>query len=225
MQVSTALLEILQGLVALRFIGGDFPAGIGLHDIPLELRGGTYFLGTSTSEPSGKIGEGGALKLSDLPAREPLSRDHDLGSGIDTIIEVDHIGGAHANAAVAGRATDHSLFRSAVNVDKAAVGIAIVRFFPLEPENAGDDRITARGIGTKHLTGETAALEDGTGWEIAANFAGDGHFTEWCAIAAFTITEPKFRCGDGIHPHGAIVFVEKKHPLIFDADDHFTTRR
>jgi len=79
--------------------------------------------------------------------------DFNRGSGADPIAKGGHILGAHPDAAEAGRATECPLLWSAVDVDATVVSVAVARFRPLQPKNAGDDRITSGCIRLENLSG------------------------------------------------------------------------
>ena len=47
-----------------------------------------------------------------------------------------------------------------MDINEAAVGIAIMAFFATEPEDTGHDRIAPFSIGLQNYSGLTTALED-----------------------------------------------------------------
>ena len=54
----------------------------------------------------------------------------------DAVVEVANIAAAHADAAVGSRCTEATFFGGAVDVDGAAVGVAVALLGAGEPEDA-----------------------------------------------------------------------------------------
>ena len=110
-----------------------------------------------------------------------------------------------------------------MNVDVSAVGIPVASLFASEPEDAADNGVAARSIGSKNLTGALTALENSPGRGATTEFTRHFHTPEWGVFAATAVSEAEFGSGNRVGLD-RLAFPDEKHLLILDADDHPITR-
>ena len=125
---------------------------------------------------------GGGLLAGLVMVLEGATDDLDFGAFADAVVEIYDIAGAHADAAVGCGGAEAPDFWGAVDVDVAAECVAIFWLAAFEPEDAADDGVAAGGVGAEDFAGGAAVFEDGTGGQAIADFLGDGHFPEGCAV-------------------------------------------
>jgi hypothetical protein len=100
------------------------------------------------------------------------------GAAADLIVHFDDIAAGHADAAVAGGRAEFVFLRGAVDVDEAAESVVVAGFEAAEPEDAGDDGVASRGIGSDDFAGRSAAFEFHAGGLACADFVGDREAAE-----------------------------------------------
>lgn len=133
---------------------------------------------------------------------------------MDLVVEVCNIGIAHAHAAMGGGSADEVFLICAVDVDVSFVGVCVVDFGSLQPEDATYHEIV--GIGEVFVVGEFAlgggefgsfggeaadgfpSLENCIGGFIATDLVGDGELSGWCFEATYFGAEPELGGGDGV---------------------------
>lgn len=122
----------------------------------------------------------------------------------------------------------------AVNVDVAVVGVGVVIFDAVEPEDAADDEVVGVGefvvVGGMlggggefgAIVGEVAhwfsALEDGGGGFIASKFIGNGELSGGGFEAAFLGAEAELGSGDGVFGEDFVLGIEEAEGLVGDGD-------
>lgn len=154
-----------------------------------------------------------------LTAWQFFRRDFDGGADADVVEHFDDVSHAHADATVAGRAAEIFFLRRAVDVNVTLIGVAIVRFEPFQPHDAGDDGITARCVWLDHFTIPTAAFHDGSFWQSMTDFCDNFMFAQRGAVAAGAISQTKFGGGDFVCFQQMPLFIVDAHLLIPNTDD------
>ena len=144
--------------------------------------------------------------------------DFNRGSGADPIAKGGYILGTHPDATEAGRTAECPLLRSAVDVDTPVISVAVARFHPLQPEDPGDDGITARGIRLENLAGRPARAEDSSQRLAHADLHADEKFPKWRGITPQPVTDAEFGCGNRVEGLDLPIRFQKQ-PLIFHAHD------
>jgi hypothetical protein len=97
--------------------------------------------------------------------------------------------------------------------------MAILSLKASQPENARHDRVAARRVWIKDLTGRSAASEDLAQWLTSSYFSGDFEFAQRRAAAARVITFAKPGSRNRI-PGDPVLPVIDVHRLIRDAHEH-----
>lgn len=113
--------------------------------------------------------------------------DNDGSAEADFAVEIDDVAGRHADAAVGGRAAEFVFFWGAVDVDHAAVGVAVIGFEAAELHDASDDGVAAWLVGTDDFASGAAAFEDAAEGCVVADFFDDLHFPDRGAVAAWAV--------------------------------------
>ena len=111
-----------------------------------------------------------------------------VGTCANPVIEVRHIGAAHPDTTERSRRAQSALFRSAMDVNRAAEGVLIPGLGPRQPHDPSDDRIATRGIRLEHLAGRTASFKNRPKWRIIADFLSHLQASDGRAITARPVT-------------------------------------
>ena len=83
-------------------------------------------------------------RLFSSPKRRALLLDQDRSAGLNQIEKFNEIGIPHPNAAVTRRFANFMFVVGSVNVNEAVARVRVVRFEPIEPEDAGQHQIIIR---------------------------------------------------------------------------------
>src|SRR4029078_7279439 len=105
----------------------------------------------------------------------------------------------------------------AVDVDAARFGVFVLLLLAIEPDDARDDRVAARGFARKDFACRTAVPDDRPAWQRLADLVADAQFTEGRLVAAVGIARTEFRSGNLVivESHS---FPQKDQLLLRNAD-------
>jgi len=143
--------------------------------------------------------------------------DRHLSARADLTVKIDDVERSHANATIACRTPDISLFRCAVNVNVAAVRVRVATFFAAQPDDTGDNRIASRRIYRHQFASPASIFENRSRRCGVPDFVRDLKFTQWCPKTSRSIAQPKFRSGNRVSSHKG-TFFEQGQFLIVDAN-------
>jgi hypothetical protein len=135
------------------------------------------------------------------------------------VTESRHIGGAHPDAAVTGRASQEILLRCSMNVDATLKSILIACFLPLEPENAGYYRIASRGVRLENLSGRCAGFEDLAKRLAHTDLGFHRQLSKRGGVAPQAITDAVSRGGNRVDPRRLSIGHQKKLLILHTHND------
>jgi hypothetical protein len=124
---------------------------------------------------------------------ELVRDDGDDGADGDLIEELDDIPGTHPDAAPAHGLADGPFLGGAVDVDAAAAGVAVLGLEAIEPDDAGDDGVAARGVDGEDLAGGGAVADDGAGGQVFADLIADAQLAKGGAVTIEAIAGAELR--------------------------------
>ena len=119
--------------------------------------------------------------------------DSNSGSCGNTIAEHRHICGAHPDTPKACRATQEIFLRRTMDIDATIKRVFIAGLFPLEPEDAGDNRIATGSIWLQDLTGRYPGVKDRAQGLAHADLHPHQEFSKRSSVASKAVTDPKTR--------------------------------
>jgi len=88
-----------------------------------------------------------------MGARQVVGNDTNDCTGGDSVTECRHISGTHPDTAKARGAPKESFLGRTMDVDATIKRVSVAGLFPLEPEDAGDNRITTGSIWLQDFAG------------------------------------------------------------------------
>ena len=146
-----------------------------------------------------------------------VARDLHFRADSDGVVEMDHVVRFHPHAAEARGRSDFPLLSGSVNVDGAAVGVAILRFETFEPEDARDDRVAARRVGFHDFARRKAGVKLHPRRLSVADFFCDFQPPERRGAAAGSVAEAELRSGNRV-ARDLHAFAVHDHLFISHAD-------
>lgn len=105
-----------------------------------------------------------------------------------------------------------------MDVDASGIGVTVLLFLSIEPEDSRDNWIAARGIGRKDFSSRNSMIEDCALSVAFPDFCSDKEFSQRGGIASIPVTRAESGGGDGISRHRDAI-PEQGHLLVFDTDD------
>ncbi len=105
-----------------------------------------------------------------------------------------------------------------MDVNVAWVGVAVPGFEALQPEDAGDNGVPPRGIYFQNFPGRSAGFEDRSRRMASADFLFDFEFSNRSGVAAWRISDSKFRSRNRVFRKADVV-PQHDHALVGGADD------
>ena len=149
-----------------------------------------------------------------------LLLDQDWGVGLNQIEKFNEIGIPHANTAVTRRFPNFVFMVGSVNVNEAVSRVRVVRFEPVEPEDAGQNQII---IGRMFVlqTDRLATLENGADGGACPEFFDNAELAERRSHTALLRSETEARGGNGISAHRFLTGLQRESLI---ADGNVKTR-
>jgi hypothetical protein len=151
--------------------------------------------------------------------RQGIRSDENFRIQTNGVEEFDDILGFHANTTIAYGPADIALLGRAMNVDIAAVGIAIFVIKTFQPENARNDGITTRRIHREDFASGLAAFENRSGRQTMANFFFYAQYAKRRGVGTGPVANAEFGSGHRVNREG-LAIAENEHFLICNAHDH-----
>jgi len=155
-------------------------------------------------------------RLFSVRKRRALLLNQDWRARPNQFEKFNEVGIPHPNTTVTRRFANLIFAVGSVNVNEAVARVGVVRFEPIEPEDARQHQIIIRRMFVLK-TDRFATLENGADGRVSSEFFGNVKLPQRRFHAAFLRSEAKARRGNGISAHRLIARFQRE-ALIANGD-------